>query len=467
MDAKTENNNLENISKVLNKVRDYFILVFTYIVYKTTRSIVTAFQKFTWGVTGVEKTRRDARKGLNFKQSAHVQEIFWRRKIYNLEIADSSDFITFHKCFKPPSYVLQPNISLYCVSKEEAVFIEVDERCNVYDSRDYRSLYMSQFINAKRIITMPLASFHKIAQDLGSPKVPVIWLSGTGRCGSTLLSRVFAAVPGCMVLEDPDALTNLAFLNKLNQFPGGEYDQLLISAVRLLCKPDDRASMFVIRARPCCIVQIHKIYEFFPNICHVFAYRNSLKTVSSFMGVINESSALKILRTFVDNTLLATVFPCIRRFLYNRFCYVLERDSNQIKISDLTTFGIFTHSWALCLSRMSEATEKGIPILSILYEESIRNPRRTCSVLFERLRIRTQYLMSAVEAFKEDSRSEDFTTSFISNDSRRTLSTELLAEADGILKKYNLPKLGERFEMPGLLSIDPPFAKTSSRDILL
>lgn len=465
MDSKTStDNNLENISKVLKKIRDYGILVITFFFYRLTRLLVISFQKFTWSVTGVEKNRRDAKSGLNFRASAHVQDIKWRRKIHHLVIADSSNFITFHNSFKHPNYVLKPHVSLYCVTDTEAVFVEVDEKENIYSSNNH--FYNAQFQHARRLITMPLGVFHKIATDLGDPRIPVALISSTGRCGATLMSRMFERVPGTRVIQEPDCLTTLAFLKKSSAFSDTEYDNILTSAIRLLCKPDDRVNMVVVRSRPCCCVQIKKIQRLMPRICHIFLYRNSLRTVSSYISTMSNDTTAQCAKFLIDNNVLATVFPFLRRLFHHYFVYTLDQDKPVTSPGSMTTVGMFTSVWAACVATAVECTEKNIPVISVLYEEMVKSPYRSCSVLFERLNIRPQYVNAATEAFKVDvNKNQDLCQSFLNADSRKTIPPEARAEADTILRKYGFPKLGERFELNGLTNFDPPpFTKAMSRE---
>ncbi|KAL4222586.1 hypothetical protein ACF0H5_018627 [Mactra antiquata] len=464
MEAKSTTDNLENISKVLKKTRDYAILILAFILYRLTRLIVISFQKFTWAVTGVEKTRKDAKSGLNFRSGAHVQDIKWRRKLHPLVIADPSNFITFHNSFKHPNYVLKPHVSLYCVTPTEAVFVELDEKVDIFTSD--ANFYLSQYKKAKRLITMPLGVFHKIAQDLGDPRVPVVLISSTGRCGATLLSRMFEQVPGTKIIQEPDCLTTLAFLKRSSALSDTEYNTVLTSAIRLLCKPDDRANMIVVRSRPCCCVQIKTIQNLIPRIRHIFLYRNSLRTVSSYIGTMSNDTTSQCAKFVIDNAVLATMFPFLRKLFHHYFVYTLDQDPPITNPASLTTVGMFSSVWAACVACAVECAEKNIPIISILYDEMMKSPWRSCSVLFEKLNIRSQYVNTATQAFKVDvNKNQDLCQTFMNTDSRRTIQHEMLAEADAILKKYGFPKLGERFELNGLTNFDPPpFSKGMSRD---
>ncbi|KAL5006253.1 hypothetical protein ScPMuIL_015059 [Solemya velum] len=464
MDGKSETNHLENLSKAMNKARDFAILVMTFILYKVARSLLLSVQKFTWAVTGIEGKRRSAKKGLNFKQSAHVQDIKWRRKIVVANIADPSDFVTVHNCFKHPSYVLHSNVSLYCITKEEAVFVETPDDINIYSKKMNQYLYKAQFYYAKRLISMPLASFHKIAQDLGDPRIPVVWVSSTGQCGSTMFSNIFATLPGTILLAEPDALTNLSFLRKSKVSEQGEYEQLLASSVRLLCKPDDRAGMVCIKTRHCCAAQMRDLSKYFPKHRYIFLYRNSMKTVSSYLSLFTSEPIPRSVKYIADNSVLSTILPCFRRYLYYYTCYVLDDDTAHIKPSSMSTVGMFTRSWAAAINRCSEATEKGIRVLPMLYDDVMKNPRRTCSVLFEQLGIRSQYVSLALEAFKVDFQKG---SGMIGQDSRKLVTHDMRVEADAILKLFNLPKLGERYEINGLVDFDSHLSRVASRDKLL
>ncbi|KAK3109024.1 hypothetical protein FSP39_021401 [Pinctada imbricata] len=464
---KTDGKHLENMSKAMNKAREYIILLMTYFLYKLIRFVVLTFQKFTWAVTGVERTRKDAKSGLMFKQSAHVQHIFWRRKLITSTVSDPTDFITTHKYFKHPNYVLKPTVSLYCITKEEAVFVELNEKVNLYrlDSNNNVELfYAKQFENAHSLITMPLACFHKIAQDLGKPKIPIICISSTGHCGATLLCRVLGQLPGMIVVNEPDAFTSLAFLNKSNVFGKGEYEQLLPSAMRLLCKPDDRAGIFLVKTRPCCTCQMEDIYRYFPQMYQIFVYRNSLKTVSSSLNIFAKEPITMVGKYFIDNKILSTIFPCFRWTLYRYFCQVLARENDSTEAKAFSSVGIFTLAWAANVSRCLDHVDSRVPLIPVLYEDMMKSPRKTCAVLFDILELRPEYIATAMEGFRITTNNTVQSSGTAMSDSRKSIPHEFRTEADAILKRYGLPKLGERFEIPGVLDFETNKFNRMTRD---
>ncbi|CAG5119924.1 unnamed protein product [Candidula unifasciata] len=442
MDTKTETvNHLEQFSKGVNMFRDRAIEILVFILFRITRRLVLTLQKFTWAVTGVESIRRDAARGLQFKQSAHVQEIFWKRKYLEHSVADASNFITTHCGFRQPSCILKPNVSLYCMTRKEAVFIEVKESVNVYRSKVSTYLYHNQYHHAVNVITMPLASFHKVASDVGLPKVPVTCLACTARSGSTLLSQMMFRIPGMLVLSEPDAITSLNFLYKNKTIQMSEYKQLLASCVKLLCKPDDRYSAVFVKARP-----------FFTKFRYLFMYRNSVKSVMSNLHQLQQDPAPNCLRFVMDSVVLSAVLPFVRSYFYYYNVFLNEKKVPGVDPKKLGSVGILTAAWAASVAQCSDLRYKGYNVGSILYEEFMNNPRRSLSVLLQRLDIRGEYLSCAAEALKVDFNKG--AAHDLALDYRRALSPESRQEADNILKAYGLPKLGERYELPGLLKLE-------------
>lgn len=448
----------EKMSETINRVRDYIILMVTYLFYQITRHLVVAFQRISWGIMGVEYIRRDARRGLQYKQSAHVQDIIWRRKLCDIYIADPSDFISIHNCFKHPTYVLKQNVSLYCLTKDEAVFVETSSTVDIYSCDTSPFFHNSQFLHAEKIITIPLASFHKMASDLGEPRMPVIWISRTWRCGSAIMRQMFENVPNVIVIGEPDALTSLSNLEREKKISKAEYKQLLTSTIRVLCKPNDRANMICIKTRPCCFRMVKDVYAMVPSVGHIFMYRNSLKTVSSVINTtLNSNVLFQLIRFIADSNALSKVFPCVRRSLYDLFSHIDKSDTTLKDLApNLSTVGIITAGWASSVSRCEELRMYGVPVLPVICEDLIKYPRQCCEILFELFNISHEHVTLAVDGFRKDTRRTSTILARLptKSESRRDIDPDKRSEADAILKKYSLPRLGERYQISGVLSID-------------
>jgi len=48
----------------------------------------------------------------------------------------------------------------------------------------------SQRLLCRRLIVVPLTTFHRLAEEIGDPHGKLIFLFNTARCGSTLLAQV-------------------------------------------------------------------------------------------------------------------------------------------------------------------------------------------------------------------------------------------------------------------------------------
>ena len=53
-------------------------------------------------------------------------------------------------------------------------------------------MYTAQMKYCRRVIVVPLSAFHRMAEQIGDPDAELIFLFNTARCGSTLVTQVFA-----------------------------------------------------------------------------------------------------------------------------------------------------------------------------------------------------------------------------------------------------------------------------------
>ncbi|RUS69087.1 hypothetical protein EGW08_023152 [Elysia chlorotica] len=258
-------------------------------------------------------------------------------------------------------------------------------------------------------------------------------------------------IPGMLVLPEPDALTTLGFLYKNKQIQANEYNQLLASCVRLLCKPDDRYSAVFVKTRPCVTSLMEDIMKAFPRFRYLFMYRNSSKSVMSSLSLLYQDKAPMALCFIMDSNIVSTILPFVRYYFYYYNVFLNEKTNTGINGKKLSTTGILTAAWAASVAQTAELRYRGYNVGSILYEDFMNNPRRSLSVLLQVLDIRSEHLAGAAEALKVDFNKGVSHELFM--DARRAMSTENRLEADNILKAYGLSKLGERYEISGLLKL--------------
>ena len=273
--------------------------------------------------------------------------ILWKRKFHVYDTCSERDFLCFYAFCVNSEYVLKPNISLYSISKEEAIFIETAENINIYSSDENPFLYFAQFEHSKYVIKMSIDSFHALADKLGNPAIPVIWMSNTGRCGSTLLCQVLEKVPGTLQMSEPDAPSNIDFMRHTNLITDGEHDRLLVSTIRLLCKPHPGTRMICIKTHNHSISLMKHVSRLSPSIKQIFMYRNCKETVASTRALLTAAAFTKI-STFLLDCKWSTA---LKPFLKHQVDIIAIRKTSKSKsinvISKVTnSVGLFTYMWA-------------------------------------------------------------------------------------------------------------------------
>ena len=196
--------------------------------------------------------------------------ILWKRKVQVFDICSVRDFLCIFSSTVDLDYVLKPNVSLYAVTKIEAVFIETTACVNIYSSDVNAFMFSAQFNHCKNVIKMPISCFHALAKKIGQPSLPVIWLSQTGRCGSTLLCQMLEKVPGTLVMAEPDAPTHINIMQHTKAVSESELDHIFKSTVRILCKPHPGTERICIKTRGACIGMMNVISKLFPDFKQIF-----------------------------------------------------------------------------------------------------------------------------------------------------------------------------------------------------
>ena len=332
---------------------------------------------------------------------AQIGHIIWRRKLAVFINNTPSDFLCFSYSSVDSDYVLKPNVSLYCIAQDEATFVGTPENIKLYSSDENPFLYMAQFYKSMRVIRMPITTFCQLANRIGDPQIPVVWITSTGRCGSTILSQVFEAIPGTLTLAEPQAPQNLALLRKLDKVNHSKYEKILHATVRMLCKPHLDTRLICIKATPAALPIMADISRLFPNFKHIISYRNCLGTVSSWLALMTATPYTVALRASIDHEWFASLFP----FGRNHFIKLLINLPGKFQHVSLktNTIGLFIHFWANCMFIAREATSHYKTILPVKYEELLSDPMSTCSRLFHNMELGKQYLNLVEEVFKKDS----------------------------------------------------------------
>ena len=69
--------------------------------------------------------------------------------------------------------------------------------------------------------------------SVGDPKVPVTILQNMGRCGSTMVCKVLAQIPGLRVMGEPSSFLMLQYHFQKGSFGLNAYSKLILSVIRI------------------------------------------------------------------------------------------------------------------------------------------------------------------------------------------------------------------------------------------
>ncbi|XP_071095303.1 uncharacterized protein [Haliotis cracherodii] len=411
--------------------------------------VYKVLQGVLWRITGVKSAR--AATNTCYERAVHVQHVFWKRKVSHMKPSDTNEFWTTHERFDHPRILLDPSISLYNITSTEAIFLKTDKDVDIYSSDTHPFMKWAQVLNAEKVYTIPIVAFHRLADETGDPQLPVIWVSSTGRCGSTLLSQVFEKVPGTIALGEPDALTYITLLNKSEAAPEEVVRELLRSVIRLQCKTLPGAQRIVLKVAAFTFAEVKDICEMFPKIKHLFLYRDSLPYAVSTKGLTQSEIKGQIFKALIDSDLFGRFFPGVRRDVYTTMTRIDRNDHDLEDIaSNLTFVGLWMILSAAIMTRYKEFRESGIPIFALKYEDLLKEKEGMVKALFQKLDIPWKHVSKALAAFEVDSQ-RGSSISRKSTGSRSPLTPRELSDGNIVLERYGFPRFDESIDLPGRL----------------
>ena len=141
--------------------------------------------------------------------TALLHDILARKKDFWADVSKIDDFTLEPGSTVAHETVLRaPEWSLYCLDLEQdkALFVELPKGTDLAEAA---FVYNAQFDTALRAVTMPLDTMIAMAHHVPDT-TKLALLFSTGRCGSTLASRILARLPNVWSLSEPDYFTNLA-----------------------------------------------------------------------------------------------------------------------------------------------------------------------------------------------------------------------------------------------------------------
>ncbi|NEP74839.1 MAG: sulfotransferase [Okeania sp. SIO2G4] len=292
----------------------------------------------------------------------------------------------------PKTVITNPNISLYCLDaqNQRAIFVQTPLDIDLSQAAFF---YHAQYDHAQKLIAVPLAEIPQLIEEIEPIKNLVIIYS-VGRCGSTLLSKVFNQVDNVLSLSEPDVFSQIVGMRNPDGSNDDEIAELLKFCIYLIGKSNvtGKSSCCVIKLRSFCIELGELIHNVLPNYKAIFLYRNAEDYVKSAMRAFAFMSSI-----------LPTIKENIER--YSKAIPLLKDYSNYIDFTDLNAIDLYTTMWLSVMQRYLYLYKKGVPACAIRYEDLVANPQSIVTSIVQYCGLPISEVDNACKAFTKDSQS--------------------------------------------------------------
>jgi len=452
--------------------------LFYIFIYMPLFFLYTFIQRLYWFCNGMGDIVNQIEEGQLYDRSAQVFDVVWKCKKEPFQLVSHRNFIGTHRSFEHPNYVLRHNVSLLAVEMDLALFVEVPNDYDIFDCRKSPFIHIGQFEQAVKFIILPISSFVRCAEELGDPKMKVIWLHSTGRCGSTAMSQVFEAVPNCTTESEPMCLFTArneaaqAFgTKKFRQYLNSEdYKQSFIATVRMMCKPNEHNPdiLFIKNCTLSGVMDVPSLEEYFPDHTNLFLYRDCLDTVQSYIRSLNKhfflNLILKMRESAITRFLIRSPHVLLKTLAAPHTLETHQWLSDSKLQLEATKFGLLVIQWGCYCSHYTEmVTTTKSNVRAILYEDIVEHKHATLTLLFQFCGISLDYVELAKKSLESDSQEGTvLSMSNLGKFKKTHITEELRTEGNFYLNAFKLKPLGQRTHLPKALS---PSADEHSGDI--
>lgn len=342
-------------------------------------------------------------------------------------IANLQDFsYEIGEAIDPKTILENPYVTLYCLDfeKQQAIFVETPSDIDIYEAP---FLYQAQYEYAQHLIAVPYEELHQLTANIRDSIGRIAMIYSVGRCGSTLLSKVFSQVDTVLSLSEPDVFSQIVGIRN----PDGSNDdalaELLKSCIYLLCKPTSKGkpSFCAIKLRSFGIEVADLIYRVLPDAKLIFMYRNAEDVVKSSI------------RTFVHfSAMLSMIEQNIQ--VYNQFIPLLKEYASYIDFTDSNATDFYTTMWLSVMHRYLLLCQRGIPTCAIRYEDLVADPQEIVTGIFNYCNLPISEVSHACKVLEKDSQSgSNFSQENVrKNDNKLTDILEIRQKIAQLLLKH-------------------------------
>ena len=346
-------------------------------------------QSIIWRLNGVHAAREHKSR----EKCAQLLDIVWKCKFEVIFDPSPSEFITTHKAFVHPEYVLQNHVTLYHVTPMDAIFVESDPDVDVTHSSTHFFMYVAQHTHAKRLVRMPIKSLVKLADQLPDENAKFVFLNNTARCGSTLFCQMFEQTGHSVGFSEPMFFNDL--LRQRKKLSEVDFKQRISACVRVLCHHHkEKIQAYIIKPQAQITILIPVLAELFPQSKQLFMYRDGVKVTKSFQEHVQR---------FKTGRLAFAITKYVTKKPFWEFM-----ESNGIKSTpmirdniNLGTVGLCL--WGHCCQKYIEFRNEGIDIGAVRHEDILSSPMESLRAILSYCGLPGDWAHSAVKAMEKDS----------------------------------------------------------------
>ena len=275
--------------------------------------------------------------------------------------------------------VERQNVTPYCLDQNNRrmIFAETPPEIDLSAAPFY---YQAQYEAATRLIAIPYDRVHEMAIKPAGRFEELVLIYSVGRCGSTLMSKMWSRLDDTYSLSEPDIFTAINYLHGEGRLTDGEAMQLLGSAARLVNRPPMPRKRLVIKFRAQCIEIAELMYRQHPAASFIFMYRNAIDCINSYVRVFG-------------------AVPLPEQVLRRAFPYA---KSHPEKYRPLDRLGQPLLVWLVCTHNYLRLRERGLPFVALKYEELLQKPYDSATRLFAHCGVSDALAEQACAAMTED-----------------------------------------------------------------
>lgn len=270
------------------------------------------------------------------------------------------------------SILSNPCLSLYCLDLEkgEAVFVETPRDL---DLTELPFLYVAQYYNATHVVSVSFDAFHEMAALVDFVEENLVFIYSVGRCGSTLVSKAFAALPNVRSLSEPDVFTQLADARAVGELVDEEVRKLGESCVRMQFKSmvgKTGCEYLVVKFRSQCLEIADLLAASFSSARRLYLTRDPISWLGSAY------------RAFVDPELVDDFE--YRQHLEDFFVrmYPLVRDL-QVKGEPMAVSRIWILNWIANVESYQRLRATGIDFYELDFSKIKADPHESVREIFD------------------------------------------------------------------------------------